>query len=89
MSLADTLQIAKRRAENLRPVPLAKADAGTRQFAEWGVGRHPGKQAPAAWTLDKPTYVQHVRNPVHTAIGAIARKMAMQEIAFYRRTVKK
>ena len=89
VSLADKIREAHRWAENVRRIPLAKADAGTQQFASWAVGRTPDKQAPAAWTLDKTTYVQHVRNSVHIAIGAIARKMAMQEIAFYRRKVKR
>jgi phage portal protein BeeE len=37
------------------------------------------RQAPAAWLVNRNEFVQHVKNSTYIAIGAIARKCAMQK----------
>lgn len=60
-----------------------------RQFARFGVPPLHGSQKEAAgWNFNRNEYVRHYRGSAYVAIGAIARKVAMQEPIVARRTVR-
>ncbi len=45
--------------------------------------------APAQWVVDKNEYTKHVKGPVYVAVGAVARKVAMQVPRVRRRVLDK
>ncbi len=78
------------------PPPEAKADAAmrdtasVREFAGLAVPRVPGqKPEPAGWVHDRNEYAKHYKGTMYIAIGAIARKVAMQEPIVARHIRKK
>ena len=94
MPLTDWIYnlIAKRRGwpeasalDNLGSVDVQKSLDEYAQIAVAPSG--PRGQEPAAWHLDRNEYAKHYKNSVYIAIGAIARKIAMQPVIVSRRVV--
>jgi phage portal protein BeeE len=89
-TLSATLDHAFSRAEtlsgrNARPVRVEKSTADFAEIMVGPVHRH----TRAEWLIDRNAFLRANRNSVFIASGAIARKMAMQEIKMLRRIPKK
>lgn len=71
-------------AEKSEPIKKSIKD-----FADLAVPRQSGTPAPAQWTVNRDEFVRHYTNTVHIAVGAVARKIAMQEAKVSVRRVEK
>ena len=58
-------------------------------FARMAVNVPQGKPEPAAWVHDRNEYVKHYKGSAFVAIGAVARKIAMQEVKVYAKSAGK
>jgi phage portal protein BeeE len=87
-SLRTALIRSSTQAQNLSGRSAQPVSKSTADFAELAVGpvyRH----TVAEWILDRNSFVRAYKNSVKVGAGAIANKMAMQEVKILRRLFKK
>lgn len=84
-SFSTAARLTGRQRDQRNRIPVEKS---IREFAEMAVGPVYNKQV-AEWIIDRNAYVKAHKNSVQVAVGAIARKLSMQEASVRRMKVKK
>lgn len=64
-----------------------RSEGNVSEYAALAVPPTHGRAQPAQWVLDRNEFVRHLKGSVFIAVGAIARRVAMQEAKVSRRVI--